>query len=211
MLRNQILSFCFEINEKLQFLYFTWRDDRALDEMKSSTDAYRNGSLEECKKPCTSSIAWLPRDMNDDEGEETLYEPELSCCDNVWLPSITFINNFDVPSVQRYSIVINKRDIDEGIDVVYWVEFQATYFTPMNFRLFPYDSQELVSIFNCPGRGVGNLIPSATSTRFWLKTGGEDTTSGWRVDSLNITTAKDSTQEVVRVAFPLINFAAALH
>lgn len=115
----------------LQFLYLSWRDPRALGSMEAATEAYRNGSLAVCKKPCTSSVSLLPRDEGQQQQQEggnanTTQQyasaPEYSCCDNVWLPAITFMNSVGTPTVERYAIDINTIEDKDGVQIVYWVE-----------------------------------------------------------------------------------------
>mmetsp|Transcript_3309 Transcript_3309/g.8173 ORF Transcript_3309/g.8173 Transcript_3309/m.8173 type:complete len:464 (+) Transcript_3309:198-1589(+) len=185
-----------EINDKeyrfenIIRLYFTWRDDRAKQAFEDSTTAYRNGSLETCQKPCTDSVE-LSRD-------QTGFNPEFSCCDGVWLPSITTLNVYQLPSgrLQPYGIFINTRDTDDGVEVVWWVSVHAVYFTPMYFRDFPFDTQKLVMQFNEPSGGVSGFVPSATSTR-WLVRGEGDIVSGWEVERVTIYPNFTSVQSTV--------------
>jgi hypothetical protein len=192
----------------LQFLYLSWRDDRALGSMEAATEAYRNGSLPECKKPCTSSVSLLPRDNDEEQQQQqeggitnaTQYAsaPEYSCCDNVWLPAITFMNSVGIPTVERYAIDIDTIKDKDGVQIVYWVEILGTYFTPMDFRLFPYDHQELVAQFNSPTPGVARFIPSATSTTYWINAKRTDPTSGWAIEGLNVTEKQISDRDFIK-------------
>lgn len=208
-----------EINDKeyrfenIIRLYFTWRDDRAKQAFEDSTTAYRNGSLETCQKPCTDSVE-LSRDQTGFNPEFSWYVPfiiplflateqlpsllQYCSCDGVWLPSITTLNVYQLPSgrLQPYGIFINTRDTDDGVEVVWWVSVHAVYFTPMYFRDFPFDTQKLVMQFNEPSGGVSGFVPSATSTR-WLVRGEGDIVSGWEVERVTIYPNFTSVQSTV--------------
>ena len=61
-------------------LYFSWYDDRAFKKSQKSTADFRNGVTSTCSKMCRSDVPA--------RSDYTRTIHELSCCDEVWLPSI---------------------------------------------------------------------------------------------------------------------------
>lgn len=130
--------------QNIVYLYFSWTDPRAKQEVIDTTDKYRNGTLETCERPCFTSVV----QSRDAEGttsrfssssNESLtglpfhfagYIPEYSCCDTVWLPSIRMMNAYELPEgrLQPYGI---RVDPGGSGAVGWWTALQAVYFTPM--------------------------------------------------------------------------------
>lgn len=163
------------------YVYFSWPDSTAWSRMKESTDAFRNGSKETCNRNCASHgevgiprTYGIPSFPGVPKGLE--YAPEISCCDGVWLPSLTQLNVYELPEgrLQPYEIRIS----DSG-SVAWWTAIHATYFTPMNFQRFPLDEQKLVVQFSFTNPFmVKEFVPSTTATRFLVR-GEGDVVSGW--------------------------------
>eukprot|EP00212_Chloropicon_laureae_P007336 CAMPEP_0197499246 /NCGR_PEP_ID=MMETSP1311-20131121/60922_1 /TAXON_ID=464262 /ORGANISM="Genus nov. species nov., Strain RCC856" /LENGTH=416 /DNA_ID=CAMNT_0043044989 /DNA_START=41 /DNA_END=1291 /DNA_ORIENTATION=+ len=172
--------------ENLLFLQLSWRDARAKRAMRDSTLAFRNGTLDKCNRPCTSS--WdLARD------ESQTFAPQDSCCDNVWLPALDMTNVFELPTgrLQPYQIFV-----DEDSDAVAWMTaIHGKYFAEMSFRSFPFDSQKLVMQFGyLPKSIVSAFVPSSATTRFLVREEGE-IVSGWDVEDIKVV-PKNTTQEI---------------
>eukprot|EP00216_Chloropicon_sp_CCMP2111_P000620 CAMPEP_0198238886 /NCGR_PEP_ID=MMETSP1446-20131203/4423_1 /TAXON_ID=1461542 ORGANISM="Unidentified sp, Strain CCMP2111" /NCGR_SAMPLE_ID=MMETSP1446 /ASSEMBLY_ACC=CAM_ASM_001112 /LENGTH=381 /DNA_ID=CAMNT_0043921377 /DNA_START=1 /DNA_END=1142 /DNA_ORIENTATION=- len=168
------------------YLYLSWTDPRAKQAVLDATDAYRNGSVETCRRPCSSAVE-LDRD-------QVQFLPQYSCCDSIWLPSIGIMNAYELPGgrLQHYDFFV---DIEGDSGAVGWsTTIQAAYFTPMYFRNFPFDSQNLIMQFQNKADGVTQFIPSATSTR-WLIEGRGDIVSGWNVTNIGIYPKQASTQD----------------
>jgi len=119
--------------ENIVYVYLTWEDTLANQAMVDSTDSYRNGTKDECFKPCASVEQNLPRKV-----PQGVYLSDISCCDGVWLPDVGMMNVYELPEgrLQPYSIQITGRS------VAWWVAIHAVYFTPMDFKRFPFDRQE---------------------------------------------------------------------
>ena len=108
------------------YVYLSWTDDRAHDLMMESTRAYRNGTKEECARPCSSdSMGSLSR-------ESAGFHYHDTCCDGIWLPTIEMLNVYELPEgrLQPYGIIKDE----ESDAVAWWVAIHATYFTPMDFH-----------------------------------------------------------------------------
>ena len=68
--------------ENVVYVYLSWEDPRAYPTVIESTKAFRNGSLEDCSRPCSSaSSGALSRRAEGFHYHDT-------CCDGVWLPTI---------------------------------------------------------------------------------------------------------------------------
>ena len=68
--------------ENVVYVYLSWEDPRAYATVMESTKAFRNGSLEECSRACSSAAAGaLSRRAEGFHYHDT-------CCDGVWLPTI---------------------------------------------------------------------------------------------------------------------------
>mmetsp|Transcript_3172 Transcript_3172/g.11503 ORF Transcript_3172/g.11503 Transcript_3172/m.11503 type:complete len:469 (-) Transcript_3172:567-1973(-) len=174
--------------ECILYVYFSWPDSTAWSRMKESTDAFRNGSKETCNRNCASHgevgiprTYGIPSFPGVPKGLE--YAPEISCCDGVWLPSLTQLNVYELPEgrLQPYEIRIS-----DSRSVAWWTAIHATYFTPMNFQRFPLDEQKLVVQFSFTNPFmVKEFVPSTTATRFLVR-GEGDVVSGWAVDSIAV-------------------------
>jgi len=167
--------------ENVVYLYLSWRDTKAFQKMKDSTDAYRN-STRDCSRPCSSEGS-LPRNTGIPP-PPFQYSAEVSCCDDVWLPTIGMQNVYELPEgrVQPYSILVEKEA------VAWWTAIHAIYFTPMDFRLFPFDSQKLQMQFHYQSVDVvKRFIPSTFSSRFLIR-GEGDIVSGWAVANIEVIT-----------------------
>jgi hypothetical protein len=161
--------------EAIIYIYFSWEDPRAFEAMANATNAFRDGTLEECKRPCSYEGINLSR-------ESKGFGSDVSCCDSMWLPTVGMFNVYDLPEgrLQPYSIGVTEN----STGVSWWTGIHATWFTPMQFSRFPFDAQELVMQFSfTPTNVISNYIPSASSTRFLIR-GEGDIVSGWDVTDL---------------------------
>ncbi|QDZ23285.1 ligand-gated ion-channel protein [Chloropicon primus] len=175
--------------ENIVYVYLSWEDERAYQQMIDATDSYRNGTLEECERPCSSdSQGSLSR-------RGTGYHHHDTCCSTIWLPTIEMLNVYELPEgrLQPYGIIK-----DEGSSgVAWWVGIHGKYFTPMDFRRFPFDHQELDMQFSFTPEvnpAIKRFIPSATSTRFLIR-GEGDALSGFEVAGIKIVAKKESLQD----------------
>ena len=92
-----------------------------------------NGVKTSCDKMCRSDMP--------DRGDYKAPTDETMCCDDVWLPSMK-IRNVDGTLTDRdqyYNIYFSKDDANVG----YQLNLQGTFFSPMHFAKFPFDSQML--------------------------------------------------------------------
>merc|ERR1712025_681238 len=76
--------------EAIIYIYLSWVAPSAWEAMPNATNAFRDGTLEECQRPCSFDGVNLSRKSKG-------YFSEVSCCDNVWLPSIGMFNVYDLP------------------------------------------------------------------------------------------------------------------
>jgi len=174
--------------ENIVYIYLSWVDSRAYSSMLESSRSFRNGTLEECLRPCSSASAGSLSRLS--EG----FHYHDTCCDGIWLPTIQMLNVYELPEgrLQPYGVIV-----DEGSSSVAWyVGVHAKYFTPMDFHRFPFDTQVLDMQFSFEAEidpAIRRFIPSASSTRFLVK-GEGDPLSGWAVSSLEIIPSKQSLQ-----------------
>ncbi|QDZ21470.1 ligand-gated ion channel [Chloropicon primus] len=171
--------------ESILYLYLSWQDGTAWSRMVESTEAFRNGSVDSCKRTCSSQQN-IPTKVGVPPGLLE-YQPEISCCDRVWLPNIGQLNVYELPEgrLQPYNIIIDK---DSGA-VAWWTGIHARYFTPMDFRRFPFDEQTLVMQFEFQSVAttISRFVPAAKATRFLVR-GEGDVVSGWWIDSIDVRT-----------------------
>ena len=160
-------------------LYLSWKDNRALPSALRSTEMYRNGTRD-CIKPCFSDVP-----IRDDQ---TKVYDEYMCCDDVWLPTLSYGNAFELPEgrLEPYTIFL-----DPSGAVGWKMNLQAVFFTPMYFGNYPFDSQKLTMQFiyshGKKTSTVERFIPSATATE-WFQRGKGDVAAGWSIDNLKIET-----------------------
>lgn len=134
-----------------------------------------------------------------DRGDYKGQSDETACCDNVWLPSMK-IRNVDGTLTDRdqyYSIYFSKDDDNVG----YQLNLQGTFFSPMHFAKFPFDSQVLEIHFTQSTGfldSVEEYIPSATTTR-WFQRGAGDVAPGWELKDVEIEGFNTSLSEMVQV------------
>lgn len=188
---SSMLERLVDVNDKqLDFtagflVYLSWKDPRAKPAMMQSTDAYRNASdpNAKCLTPCTT--ASLPSRTG------TTYDPYASCCDGVWLPALAIFNSV-VPRLTH--VGFGGLIFGAGDEVGWYLSLHGKFFTPMDFRNFPFDSQSLQIDFGITavedGKNSVRFVASATSTAFLIGPGKGDTVSGWTVDGLEITTSE---------------------
>jgi len=162
--------------ENVVYMYLSWDDADAAQAMREATLAFRNGTSDQCNRPCYSGGGLST--------QSTGFAPQDSCCDGLWLPTIGMLNVYELPEgrLQPYGIIVDQA----SSGVAWWTAIHAVYFTPMDFRRFPFDSQKLVMQFGFKGTNeIKEFIPSAQSTRFLVR-GEGDIVSGWDVKSLEV-------------------------
>lgn len=158
-------------------LYFSWYDDRAFKKSQKSTADFRNGVTSTCSKMCRSDVPA--------RSDYTRTIHELSCCDEVWLPSIkakNIVGSFNERH-QDYTIYLDLNG-----NVGWKVQLQGTFFTPFYFAKFPFDSQELDLHFTqSSGKltTVKKFVPSAIAHR-WFQRAEGDSCPGWDVKEVKM-------------------------
>ena len=161
----------------IMFLYFSWKDTGAREKMEKSTLAYRNGTGE-CYMPCIADST--------PSASASSFSPEFSCCDDIWLPQVVAYNLLPPFHTQFDGIVVGT----DGT-VGWYKSLYARYFTGMEFRNFPLDSQRLqislgLNTVSDASQEI-SFIPSASSTAFMMRQGIEghkgalDSVSGWEI------------------------------
>ena len=171
-------------------LYLSWQDDRAYPGAKDLTyNKFRKGAHSNCDKPCFSDVPV--------RSDNTKMYNEYLCCDDVWLPTITMANVYSLPDdrLEPYQIYLDKSG-----SVGWRLNLQATFFTPMYFGNYPFDSQSLTMQFvyshGAEATTVNQFVPSATATR-WFQRGGGDVAAGWSVEKVHISTFNTSLVDFV--------------
>ena len=161
-----------------------WKDPEAEASVIQATDRFRNSTEAECVRPCASDFTLSKRK---DQG----YTTRVSCCDDLWLPTVRMINVYSLPDtrLQPYEISV------EGDSVSWWVGLNSVVFTPMNFRSFPFDSQDLVLQFGYSDAAyIKEFVPSTTSKRFLIR-GDGNIVSGWDVTDVKVVNSSQTQQQ----------------
>ncbi len=120
--------------ENVVYLYLSWEDGRAAQAVRDSTVAFRNGSVDQCNRPCYSGGPL---------SKETIgFTPQDSCCDGIWLPTIGMLNVYELPEgrLQPYGIIVDQL----GQGVAWWTAIHAVYFTPVSTHTNPLCRQLLL-------------------------------------------------------------------
>ncbi|KAF8059117.1 hypothetical protein HT031_005289 [Scenedesmus sp. PABB004] len=158
------------------WFYLSWRDPRARAQLEeNAAKLTAPNSTYECASPCQSNNKPIAG----------------GCCDGVWMPYIAFSNLKWLPQDRVVRFGFGTMPDSDG--VFQWRSVHATYFTPMDLRAFPFDTQHLLIQMEVPqarsgwSGGLVNLLPSTTgSSLFTAKTSGDDV-SGWGVNSVRLT------------------------
>ena len=159
--------------ETLIYLHLSWTDPEAERKVMQATDRFRNSTEEECDRPCASDFTLSKR-----QGQG--YGTHVTCCDDLWLPTVRMINVYSLPDtrLQPYEISV------EGDSVSWWVGLNSVVFTPMNFRSFPFDSQDLKLQFEYSKQDyIKEFLPGPTTKRS-VRKGAGDIVYGWHVDDI---------------------------
>ena len=170
--------------ETLIYLHLSWTDPEAERKVMQATDRFRNSTEEECDRPCASDFTLSKR-----QGQG--YGTHVTCCDDLWLPTVRMINVYSLPDtrLQPYEISV------EGDSVSWWVGLNSVVFTPMNFRSFPFDSQDLVLQFGYSDAAyIKEFVPSTTSKRFLIR-GDGNIVSGWDVTDVKVVNSSQTQQQ----------------
>jgi hypothetical protein len=168
------------------FLYFSWLDPGARQQMEESTIAYRNATGE-CFMPCVSD--------SKPSRKATGFAAEYSCCDEIWLPQVVAYNLLPPYHTQFDGLIVGT----DGT-VGWYKSIYGKYFTSMEFSTFPLDTQNLQVSLGLNSVSHGNssqgirFVPSASSTVFMMKQGIEghqdgkkvDSVSGWQVENVSM-------------------------
>merc|ERR1712188_52503 len=161
--------------------------------MLAATDAYRNGSGE-CEFSCVAE--------SKPSREARGYAPEFSCCDDIWLPQVVAYNLLPPFHTQFDGIVVGT----DGT-VGWYKSLYARYFTGMEFRNFPLDSQRLqislgLNTVSEASQGI-SFVPSASSTTFMMRQGIDghkgsvDSVSGWEIKEVSMEAVEVPLMEAV--------------
>ncbi|WZN60471.1 ligand-gated ion-channel protein [Chloropicon roscoffensis] len=170
--------------ETLIYLHLSWTDPEAERKVMQATDRFRNSTEEECDRPCASDFTLSKR-----QGQG--YGTHVTCCDDLWLPTVRMINVYSLPDtrLQPYEISV------EGDSVSWWLGLNSVVFTPMNFRSFPFDSQDLVLQFGYSDAAyIKEFVPSTTSKRFLIR-GDGNIVSGWDVTDVKVVNSSQTQQQ----------------
>ena len=177
-----------EVNEKdysftasLLFM-LTWKDPRAPGAVAAATAAAQapGGT---CARYCSYSDELAPSNA--------------ACCGgDLWLPSLRFRNMLSLSGSRDAVVWINVRP--DGV-AVWRVKVQATFFTNLIFKAFPFDTNSLdihlmgtnvTSGRGPPGTDV-KFIASATGDRVFELGEGSDS-NGWNVETLLVWQSRHS-------------------
>ncbi|KAI8474418.1 MAG: hypothetical protein J3K34DRAFT_456774 [Monoraphidium minutum] len=163
--------------EAVLFIYLSWNDPRAKGVILSNGLKILAGN-HTCQVWCQSQ-----------------QHIQGGCCDGVWTPYLPMSNIKGISQdvVARYGFGYDGS----GAAVFQWRVVQATWYTPMNLRAFPFDRQHLKIQFETPSvkspgaasaTGEIRLIPSASGSGFFSSKGAGDDVSDWKVHSLTLRT-----------------------
>ena len=109
------------------YMIFSWLDPRAPALLKEGTDEMieNNG---ECAKPCSGQRML--------EGDPTAG----TCCTKVWAPAALFRNVLEFPESRTQPYVFY---VSPDGRVSYRVEINGEYYSPLQLRAYPLDTQDL--------------------------------------------------------------------
>ncbi|GJP33595.1 hypothetical protein CLOM_g18118 [Closterium sp. NIES-68] len=126
--------------------------------------------MDGCSKPCTPA--------------------GITCCDSIWIPSLTIPNVILYPQdrYQTESIYFFGDQSSDFSAVDREVVLQGTFSSPFNFRRFPFDSQTLLLSLSVEGSGfylVGSNYGRETEQGGTSNSGGSsfvhDEVTGWKI------------------------------
>jgi hypothetical protein len=155
--------------ECVLFMLLTWNDSRAKPAMLAATESQDvNGT--NCTMPCTS-----------------LYE-QTRCCDGMWLPHLEFLNarGFSQDRIVRYGI-----EFGAGLNssaVGFWAHVAGEFYTNLDFRAFPFDTQNLVIQIGYADRTPEIpviFVQGSTALTMYLPKAGDDI-SGWKLHDIKM-------------------------
>ncbi|KAI7836530.1 hypothetical protein COHA_009630 [Chlorella ohadii] len=170
-----------EVDEKnyrhSEILYFllTWNDPDAAATIADNTARWKAGQAG-CDRQCSD------------------FAGNITCCDGIFLPSLTFANAYafpqDRPSQDRILAVAAPNN-----SVAWMVYVQVSCYQPLKLQHFPFDSFDLVvdlTLQNTwgPNHPGIRLLPSSAGTTL-TASGAGDAVSQWKIDY--ITLQADST------------------
>ncbi|KAF8055655.1 hypothetical protein HT031_006677 [Scenedesmus sp. PABB004] len=170
--------------EAITYFYMSWHDPRAKEAVtkfsKLQNDpTYNSGNG--CIRFCDNAYDESFGRFAGANGTSSRL-----CCDGVWLPGFGFRNAHSLPEGRvepLYAIVVAPDN-----ETVTWrLTTHGTYFTPMDFHAFPFDSQDLIIELSTtqatPDKIV--VVPSATSHKLFVHGPGDDL-STWRIVDVSI-------------------------
>ncbi|PRW32538.1 ligand-gated ion channel [Chlorella sorokiniana] len=165
-----------EVDEKnyrhSEILYFllTWNDPEAAPTIAANTERWKAGQAG-CDRQCSD------------------FAGNVSCCDGIFLPSLTFKNAYalpqDRPSQDRILAVAAPNN-----SVAWMVYVQVSCYQPLKLQHFPFDSFDLVTELTLqnswgPNHPGLKLVPSAAGTTL-TASGSGDAVSQWSIDYITL-------------------------
>ena len=122
--------------ESVVLVVLQWDDPLAEQGVIDSTNSFRNGTKQDCDRPCSSDFT-----LSKSENQEI--NRFNSCCDGIWLPTVRMINVRALPDtrLQPYEISVNGTTVSWGVTI------NSEVYSAMNVRHFPFDEQKLVLQF----------------------------------------------------------------
>ncbi|GBF94477.1 hypothetical protein Rsub_07011 [Raphidocelis subcapitata] len=170
------------------YLHLSWVDPRARFLIAANAAQIRAGNRT-CERPCANG-----RDS-------------YGCCDGVWQPFVAIPNTkfLSGDRVLRYAL-----GADQGTDAVYfWTAVLGTWYTPMSFRAFPFDTQELLiqleatTLRDERGNILGgiDLVPSAAGESMLSSKGAGDDLSDWKVQRVHLAATSKPGCKTIAAAF----------
>jgi len=158
--------------EAILFMLLTWNDPRAKPAVLESTESVNLGDSN-CTYPCTSIH----------------YVGSSLCCDSMWLPHLEFLNarGFSQDRIVRYGIEFGESLNSPAVG--WWAHIAGEFYTNLDFRAFPFDSQNLIVQI-----GYAETTPQdpvyfkegSTALSLYLPKSGDDI-SGWKVREITMT------------------------
>ena len=150
----------------------SWIDNGAKEIVKRSTETVANGTGS-CVRQCWSNV---------------LYGAE--CCDGMFLPSFDLLNVYGLSQDRE---VDSEIYLGENGKVVWSVSLQGTYFQPMSFQNFPFETIDLIIVMDfidtsnlVRGHSGVTVVASAAGPQVF-KLGAGDDSPQWNVDSASLT------------------------